>query len=66
METQSIAQKRELLKPGSYVKIFTDDWTLNGKEGIVLDPHPIEGSSQCLVAVESEAITLPIHDVFKV
>lgn len=65
METESLLIKREDLKPGTHVIVFSDDWTLNEKTGIMLDPEPIIGSSQCLLEIEGEAVSLPIHDVFK-
>lgn len=64
METINIFEKRSQLKPGTYVNIFSDDWSLANKQGIMLDPSPIEDSTQCIVEIDGEAITLPIHDVF--
>ena len=65
METESLNMKRESLKPGTYVTLLSDDWTLNGKKGIMLDPEPEYGSSQCLVEIEGTQVVIPIHDVFK-
>ena len=65
METESLITKRNGLKPGTHVIVFSDDWSLNKKTGIMLDPEPEIGSSNCLLEIEGEAVTLPIHDVFK-
>lgn len=65
MEASSILEKRSQLKPGTFVNILSDDWSLANKQGIMLDPSPIEDSSQCIVEIDGEAFTLPIHDVFK-
>lgn len=62
---ESIDIKRLDLKPGSLIKILSENWFINGKTGIMLDPNPIEGSSQCYVEIEGEKINIPIHDVFK-
>ena len=65
METESLSIKRQELKPGTHIVIYSDDWTLNEKSGIMLDPEPEIGSSQCLLEIDGEAVILPIHDVFK-
>lgn len=65
MEMESIDYKRTSLKPGSRVRILSENWFLNNKEGIMLDPNPVEGSSRCIIEVEGESVTLPIHDVFE-
>lgn len=62
---ESIDVKRTELKPGTYIKILSEHWYLNEKTGIMLDPNPVEGSSQCWIEVEGEKHVLPIHDVFK-
>lgn len=62
---ESIDIKRAGLQPGAHVKILSDDWFIHNKHGIMLDPNPVIGSSQCIVEIEGEAVTLPIHDVFK-
>jgi hypothetical protein len=65
MDTESIMQKRDLLKPGTRVVVLSDDWTLHRKEGTMLDPEPVVGSSQCIVELDGEEVTLSIHDVFR-
>ncbi len=65
MELESIDIKRINLKPGTIVRVFSDEWFYNGKVGIMLDPNPVEESSHCLLEIDGETVTISINDVFK-
>lgn len=43
--------------------ILSDEWKLNGKTCRVIDLEPVPGSTQCLVEVEGEIITICRHDL---
>ena len=44
--------------PGERVRLADDDWDIVGHELILLDPEPVPGSSQCLIADNGEPITV--------
>jgi hypothetical protein len=51
------------LHTGDMVIIDSDDWSLIGKRGIVVDPHPFNGSTTCIVRVGEVLVTLARHEV---
>lgn len=51
------------MKAGDTVRIVSDDWALNGKLAVVVNPVPVPASSRCLLEVEDRAVTLPFDEV---
>ena len=46
------------IRAGERVRLSDDDWDVVGHELVLLDPEPVPGSSQCLVADKGEPITV--------
>ncbi len=40
-----------------------DDWMLIGKEVKIIDPEPVFGSTQMLVEIDGERLTIAQHEV---
>ena len=43
---------------GERVALADDDWSLVGRDIIVLDPEPVPGSTQCLIRVGEDSRTV--------
>ena len=48
------------MSAGDRVRLADDDWDLVGHDLILLDPEPVPGSSQCLVADDGKPITVSL------
>ena len=46
------------IRKGERVRLADDDWDDVGHEFVLIDPEPVPGSSQCLVADNGEPITV--------
>lgn len=49
--------------PNSRVRILSDDWLTFGQIATVLDPEPVPGSSQILLDLNGDLITLARGEV---
>lgn len=47
----------------SSVRILSDDWSIFGQIATVLDPEPVPGSSQILLDLNGDLITLARGEV---
>ncbi len=43
---------------GDLVGVMDDDWGLIGHKLVLIDPEPVPGSSQCVIDVDGERITV--------
>ena len=51
------------MEKGDQVKIWADDWHLIGKIAKVIDPEPVRGSSQILLELDGQKLTLSKQEI---
>ena len=51
---------------GTPARILSDDWSIFGQIAIVIDPEPVTGSSQILLDLNGDQITLARGEVEEV
>ena len=54
------------IEAGDHVSLLTDDWTLVGRDIVVIDVEPVPGSTQCLVRADGEQRTVSRGDLRRV